>query len=86
MGSDNLHMRRTAERKKRQENIRKQKSSNWLIVCEGTKTEPNYFQKAIEEVNKVIDDDYKLKVKIVGKGMNTTYALKDNLMVVFIIC
>ena len=76
MGNDNLHIRRTAERRKRQENIKKQKSSNWLIVCEGTKTEPNYFKKAIEDVNKKIDDAYKLKVKIVGKAMSTTSLVK----------
>ena len=30
MGSDNLHKRRTTERKIRKENVLKQKSSNWL--------------------------------------------------------
>ena len=76
MGTDNLYIRRTAERRKRQENIIKQKSSNWLIVCEGTRTEPNYFKKAIEEINKKIADEYKLKVKIVGKAMSTTSLVK----------
>ena len=76
MGSDNLYIRRTQERKKRTENTIKQKSSTWLIVCEGTKTEPNYFEKAVEEINKKIDDEYKLKVKIVGKGINTTSLVK----------
>lgn len=76
MGSDNLHIRRAAERKRRRENIIKQKSSNWLVVCEGTKTEPNYFEKAVDEINKGIDDEYKLKVKVVGKGMNTTSLVK----------
>lgn len=76
MGSDNLYIRRSAERRKRKENVEKQKSSNWLIVCEGKKTEPNYFEKAIEEINKSIEDKYKLKVKIVGKGMNTRSLVK----------
>lgn len=76
MGSDNLHIRRALERQKRKENALKQRSSNWLIVCEGKKTEPNYFEKAIEEINKNIDEEYKLKVKIVGKGMNTTSLVK----------
>ncbi len=48
MGSDNLHIRRAAERKRRRKNIIKQKSSNWLVICEGTKTEPNYFEKAVD--------------------------------------
>lgn len=67
MGSDNLHIRRSAERKSRKENILKQRSSNWLIVCEGTKTEPNYFEKAIQDINTNIEDKYRLKVKVVGK-------------------
>ena len=33
MGSDDLFKKRRAERNRRKENIRKQKSSNWLIVC-----------------------------------------------------
>ena len=58
------------------ENIKKQKSSNWLIVCEGTETEPNYFKGAIEEINKNLSADYKLKVTIVGKGRNTVSLVK----------
>lgn len=69
--------KRRAERNKRKENIRKQKSSNWLIVCEGKETEPNYFEGAVAAINELIEDDYKLKVKIVGKGMNTTSLVKS---------
>lgn len=64
MGSDNLF-------NKRKENERKQRSSTWLIVCEGTQTEPNYFNGAISAINSLLADKYKLKVKIVGQGMNT---------------
>ena len=77
MGSDNLFKRRQDERKNRKENIRKLKSSNWLVVCEGTKTEPNYFKGAIQHINKNIADKYKLKVKIIGIGMNTTSLVKE---------
>ena len=76
MGSDNLHIRRSAERKSRKENILKQSSSNWLIVCEGTKTEPNYFEKAIQDINTNIEDKYRLKVKVVGKGVSTKSLVK----------
>lgn len=79
MGTDNLFKRRSEERKKRNEEVLKQKSSNWLIVCEGTKTEPNYFREAIDEINKNIDEEYRLKVEIVGKGMNTTSLVKSAL-------
>ena len=77
MGSDNLFVRRKNERQKRKENIAKQKSSNWLIVCEGTKTEPNYFIEAINEINKNIEDEYKLKVKVIGTGRNTVSLVKS---------
>ena len=77
MGSDDLFKKRREERNRRKENIRKQKSSNWLIVCEGKETEPNYFEGAVAAINELIEDDYKLKVKIVGKGMNTTSLVKS---------
>ena len=51
--------------KKRKENVIKQKSRTWLIVCEGKQTEPNYFKGAVDEINKKIEKQYKLKVKIV---------------------
>ncbi len=77
MGTDSLFNKRRIERKNRSENIRKLKSSNWLIICEGTKTETNYFNEAINSINKNIDDDYKLKVKIIGKGRNTLSLVKS---------
>ncbi len=46
MGNDDLFKRRKKERIKRKENIRKLNPSKWLIICEGEKTEPNYFKKA----------------------------------------
>jgi len=76
MGSDNLFNKRRSERKKRKENVEKQRSSNWLVVCEGKQTEPNYFIGAVNEINKKIEDKYKLKVKIVGKGTSTTSLVK----------
>ena len=77
MGSDNMFNKRREERRKRKENVEKQRSSNWLVVCEGTQTEPNYFKGAILEINEGIEDKYKLKVKIVGKGMNTISLVKS---------
>lgn len=71
MGSDNLFAKRRLERQQRKEAVIKQKSSKWLIICEGVQTEVNYFQEVINDFNKNIEDKYKLDVKIVGKGMNT---------------
>lgn len=77
MGSDNFFSKHREERRKRKENVIKQKSSNWLVVCEGTQTEPNYFKGVVKTINEKIEDNYKLKVKIVGKGMNTTSLVKS---------
>ena len=77
MGSDNFFCKHREERKKRKENVLKQRSSNWLVVCEGTQTEPNYFKGAVRTINKGIEDNYKLKVRIVGKGMNTISLVKS---------
>lgn len=76
MGSDDLFKRRREERKQRKVNVERQKSSNWLIVCEGKETECNYFTKAIQAINKNIEKEYKLRVNIVGKGMNTVSLVK----------
>ena len=58
MGNDNLFKKRREIRKNRTENIKKLKSSNWLIVCEGLQTEINYFKEAVNEINSKIEDDY----------------------------
>lgn len=76
MGSDCFYKRRVADRKKRKEDVINQKSSKWLVVCEGTKTEKNYFEKAVADFNKKMPTGYKLNVKVVGKGMNTTSLVK----------
>ena len=52
MGTDNLLNRRKNERQKRLSKERKLREETWLIVCEGTKTEPNYFSSLINEINK----------------------------------
>lgn len=72
MGSDGIFTKHRLERKTRKESIIYQKPSKWLVVCEGIKTEPDYFSGAIEEINKNLPNEYKFDVKIVGKGMNTT--------------
>lgn len=77
MGSDNLFNKRKEERKRRKENIKKQKSSKWLIVCEGLQTEPNYFIGAVDAINEELKEEDKLKVDVVGKGMNTISLVKS---------
>lgn len=71
MGNDDLFKKRQEVRKSRIENTKKLKSSNWLIVCEGLQTEVNYFKEAVNSINSKIEDKYRLKVKVIGKGMST---------------
>ena len=82
MGSDDLFNKRREERKIRQINVLKQKSSNWLIVCEGTKTEPNYFKEVINRINKLLDKENQFRVKIVGKGVGTRALLDTTIDIV----
>ncbi|MBZ4647442.1 MAG: RloB protein, partial [Clostridia bacterium] len=44
MGSDDLFKKRKGAKKKRKESIRERAPYRYLIVCEGGKTEPNYFE------------------------------------------
>lgn len=88
MGFDNLHKKRQGNLKKRKENIKEVEPLRFLIVCEGKKTEPNYFEPLKNQINaKYRPDLINLKVEcidIVGAGKNTeslidyTIKLRDN--------
>lgn len=69
MGSEDLAKRRRNERKERASKERELRADSWLIVCEGTKTEPNYFKSLLDYVNSI--SDKKIKFKVVGTGRNT---------------
>ena len=51
MGSEDLAKRRRNERKARFSKEQKIRAETWLIVCEGTKTEPKYFTSLLDFVN-----------------------------------
>lgn len=57
--------------KKRKENVRN-RLVRFLIVCEGTQTEPNYFNKLINDHVSTVR-----KVDIQGKGMGTTVLVNE---------
>lgn len=69
MGTDNLYHRSKGERKKRISKNKMQRAETWLVVCEGEKTEPNYFKRLFEYANS--KSDKKVKFKIDGEGRNT---------------
>ncbi|MEG0977384.1 MAG: RloB family protein [Bacilli bacterium] len=76
MGSDGFYLRHTKEREKRKKDILELRPNSWLIICEGSKTEPNYFYKAVEDFNKCNLLKSELRVTIKGLGMNTTSLVK----------
>lgn len=69
--------RRSKERRPRKEEVRDLKIANWLVVCEGEKTKPNYFEEAVEKLNEKQDEDHRFKIKVEGKGMNTISLVKS---------
>lgn len=52
------------------------KPSTWLVVCEGTETEANYFKNAVNFFNEMIDKEYRIKCEIKGMGKGTTSLVK----------
>ena len=55
--------------KKRQNRFIEGKMEYHLIICEGTKTEPNYFQSLKEKITK--QNKNKITIEIIGKGEGT---------------
>ncbi|MCX7749858.1 MAG: RloB family protein [Clostridia bacterium] len=76
MGSDDLFKKRTREKIKRKENNRIMAPSRYLIVCEGEKTEPNYFEGIKKRINREYSGNKisvatKVELNIHGTGRNT---------------
>lgn len=66
MGFDDLHKKRQGKLKARKENIKKVEPLRYLIVCEGEKTEPGYFEVLKRKLNeKYRPELIKLKVNCV---------------------
>ena len=61
--------------KKRKENTRS-KIVRFLIVCEGERTEPNYFQALVKDQYSEVRDE-----KIVGEGRSTCALVKRTLQI-----
>ncbi|MCF7919219.1 MAG: RloB family protein [Candidatus Cloacimonetes bacterium] len=68
MGSDDLFRKRKASELTRKSESERVYSNSILIVCEGKKTEPNYFKGF--QVSGVV-------VEIIGLGNNTDFLVRD---------
>ena len=77
MGSDReeLFKKRRGQRKKRKEDAKRKAPYRYLIVCEGKKTEPNYFEGIERKINaqyaQSIRVEEQIEIKIIGTGRNT---------------
>lgn len=60
---------------KRKDRAIKSKLEYHLIVCEGTKTEPNYFNATKNKISK--DNREKISIKVIGKGRGTISLLEE---------
>jgi hypothetical protein len=69
MGTDDLFKKERTERKSRVSKEKEKRAETWLFVCEGTKTEPNYFDSLMKYANS--KSNRKIKYKIEGTGRNT---------------
>lgn len=84
--ADQIFKKRKGKRIKRKEAIKEIAPFRYLIVCEGKKTEPNYFKGIKKLINskygdKIVVEDIKVdRIEIDGTGRNTQdlvkYALK----------
>ena len=57
------------EKRERKSKELETRAETWLIVCEGKKTEPNYFKALFDYINS--KSSKKINIKIVGLGKNT---------------
>jgi hypothetical protein len=72
MGTDDLHKVRQTGRRERKAGTRAMKERQWLVVCEGEKTEPNYFRGLIDYLHIEKEGrDISSSVHIHGVGRNT---------------
>lgn len=84
MGTDDIFKNRKGMRRKRKESNIARKPYRYLIICEGGKTEPNYFRGIKQRIDmkyrEYIDVFDRIEIDIDGTGRNTqdlvNYAIK----------
>lgn len=76
MGSDDLFKRRRAERKRRKFEYKKPKANSYLIVTEGERTEPLYFQGIADAIKQKLGGNVEVyeipTIEINGEGCATS--------------
>ena len=69
MGTDNLLSKKRAGRKKREVEVRNHRTTTWLLLTEGEKTEISYFNGFVDYLNRT--GSRKIEVEPYGLGTNT---------------
>jgi hypothetical protein len=86
MGSADLFKKRKGNKKERKENVKKLAPYRYLIVCEGEKTEPNYFNGIKKRINGQyagrikVKDKIDMEIKGLGKNTGNLVAFVDTLL------
>ncbi|WP_026523772.1 MULTISPECIES: hypothetical protein [unclassified Butyrivibrio] len=72
MGSDDIFKKRRADRKKRTHDFKTPKANSFLIITEGEKTEPYYFnglkKQILEQIGGTVDIIEVPEIDIYGQG------------------
>lgn len=75
MGSDDIFKKRRIDRKKRSHDFRLPKANSYLIITEGEKTEPLYFnglrKQILEKIGGTVDVIKVPEIDIYGQGAST---------------
>ncbi|MBM7560911.1 RloB family protein [Fusibacter tunisiensis] len=80
--ADQIFKKRQGEKRKRKEATRQIQPYRYLIVCEGSKTEPNYFEGIREQIHKKYGRKVRVskinaeRIEIDGTGRNTEDLVK----------
>ena len=76
MGSDDIFKKRRLDRKKRNHDFKNPKANSYLIITEGKKTEPLYFnglkKKILEKIGGTVDIIDVPEIEIYGQGSSTS--------------
>jgi hypothetical protein len=68
MGTDNLFTKNRIGRRARKQEVQNKRKTRWLIICESSKTEPNYFKGLVAHLNANKETAERIKVDIKGTG------------------
>lgn len=68
---------RSENKRKSLHTLREERGVTWLIVCEGEKTEPNYFRGVETHLKQTLGSSFKLKLHIKGFGRSTKSLVKS---------